>query len=130
MLKRWLNGLVVAIKDQHTMNHILARLSAVALAGFLCVGTALAQTPSPPPAANSPSTTTAPSTSTSPATTVAPRTVSSTVADVEKWTTDEWDAAKAKWSKENTKWAECEQQATEQKLTGRDSWVFLYKCIR
>ena len=45
------------------------------------------------------------------------------VADVEKWTDgDEWDAAKAKWSKENAKWAECEQQATQQKLTGRDSW--------
>jgi hypothetical protein len=55
--------------------------------------------------------------------------VASTVADVGNWTTEEWNAAKAKWSKENTKWAECEQQATDQKLTGRDSWVFLYKCM-
>ena len=113
------------------MNHLLARVSVVAFAGFLCAGIALAQAPSPPPAANSPTTTTttSPSATAAPETAVAPRTVSSTVADVEKWLTDEWDAAKAKWSKENTKWAGCEQQATDQKLTGRTSWVFIYKCM-
>jgi len=52
-----------------------------------------------------------------------------TKADVEKWTADEWDAVKAKWSKENAKWAACEQQATDQKLSGRTSWVFIYKCL-
>jgi hypothetical protein len=51
------------------------------------------------------------------------------VTDVEKWTTDEWEAAKAKWSAENAKWGSCEQQATDQKLTGRESWIFIYKCI-
>ena len=111
------------------MNHPLARVSVVALAGFLCAGIALAQAPSPPPAANSPTATTSPSATAAPETTVAPRTVSAAVADVEKWTTEEWDAARAKWSKENTKWSACEQQATDQKLTGRTSWVFIYKCM-
>ena len=40
------------------MNHLLARVSVVAFAGFLCAGIALAQAPSPPPVANSPTTTT------------------------------------------------------------------------
>jgi hypothetical protein len=29
----------------------------------------------------------------------------------------------------NTKWGNCEQQATDQKLTGRQSWIFIYKCM-
>lgn len=105
------------------MSHTLARLSAVVIAGFICVGIASAQAPSSAPSASSVS---APP---SPAVTAMPRTVSSTAADVEKWTTDEWDAAKAKWSKENAKWTACEQQASDQKLAGRESWTFLYKCM-
>ena len=94
-------------------NRIRLGLSTVALAGLISVGAASAQTPSSPPAQNLPSTTSA----------------SSTVADVEKWTTDEWEAAKAKWSAESAKWGDCEQQATNQKLTGRQSWIFIYKCM-
>ncbi len=105
-----------------TMSHTRVRLSAVAVAGFICVGIAFAQTPSSPAPNSSPTTA-------SPSTAAEPRTASSTVADVEKWTADEWDAVKAKWSKENAKWAACEQQATDQKLSGRTSWVFIYKCM-
>jgi hypothetical protein len=97
--------------------HIRLGLSTVALAGLISVGAASAQAPSSPPAQNLPSTTTAPTSA------------SSAVADVEKWTTDEWEAAKAKWSAESAKWGDCEQQATDQKLTGRQSWIFIYKCM-
>ena len=51
------------------------------------------------------------------------------VTQIENWTEAQWDAAKAKWMVENAKWGECERQATDQKLTGRQSWVFLYKCM-
>jgi hypothetical protein len=44
-------------------------------------------------------------------------------------TTDQWEAAKAKWSEERSKWAGCQQLATDQKLTGRESWAFLYRCM-
>jgi hypothetical protein len=90
-------------------NRIRLGLSTLAFAGLISVGAASAQAPSSPPAPNLPSATTAPSSA------------SSTVADVEKWTTDEWEAAKAKWSGENAKWRDCEQQATDQKLAGRQS---------
>ena len=50
-------------------------------------------------------------------------------AEVEKWTLDQWEAAKAKWSQERTKWADCQQSATDQKLTGTKSWAFLYRCM-
>jgi hypothetical protein len=98
-------------------NRIRLGLSTVALASLIGVGAASAQAPSSPPAQNSPSTTTAPTSA------------SSTVAEIEKWTTDEWEAAKAKWSAENAKWADCEQRASDQKLTGRQSWIFIYKCM-
>jgi hypothetical protein len=98
-------------------NRIRLGLSTVALTGLISIGAASAQTLSSPPAPNLPSTTSAPTSA------------SSTVADVEKWTTDEWEAAKAKWAAENTKWGNCEQQATDQKLTGRQSWIFIYKCM-
>jgi len=51
------------------------------------------------------------------------------VTEIENWTVEQWDAAKAKWMVENAKWTGCERQATDQKLTGRQSWVFLYKCM-
>jgi hypothetical protein len=58
-----------------------------------------------------------------------PATQPSTVTTVENWTTKEWNAAKTKWAKEKTKWAGCQQQSTDQKLTGRKSWSFLYSCM-
>ena len=49
--------------------------------------------------------------------------------DVSKWTQRQWNTAKAKWSKENLKWADCQKQAGEKKLSGRKSWSFLYDCM-
>ena len=92
-------------------------LSAIVLAGLFSVGATLAQTPASPPPQNSPST--------PPAQTAEP----SMVTQIENWTEAQWEAAKAMWMRENAKWTECERQATDQKLTGRQSWVFLYKCM-
>ena len=54
---------------------------------------------------------------------------SSTTEDVSKWTQKQWNAAKAKWMKEKDKWASCNKQATSQKLSGRNSWSFIYTCM-
>jgi hypothetical protein len=58
-----------------------------------------------------------------------PSTASTTVDDVSKWTSKQWNAAKATWSKENVKWANCRKQATAKKLSGRKSWQFHYDCM-
>jgi hypothetical protein len=54
---------------------------------------------------------------------------SSKVDDVSKWTSRQWNQAKAKWAKEKEKWADCRKQSKEQKLTGRKSWSFLASCM-
>jgi hypothetical protein len=53
----------------------------------------------------------------------------STAEDVSKWTQKQWDAAKAKWVKQKDKWNSCNKQAADKKLSGRDSWSFLYTCM-
>jgi len=53
----------------------------------------------------------------------------STAEDVSKWTQKQWDAAKAKWVKEKDKWNSCNKQAAGKKLSGRDSWSFIYTCM-
>ena len=57
-------------------------------------------------------------------------TVTKKMDDVSKWTQKRWDAAKAKWAKEKVKWADCQKQADEKKLSGRKSWSFLYNCMK
>jgi len=52
-----------------------------------------------------------------------------TATQVEKWTTKQWEAAKKEWSKDKKKWADCRNQSRDQKLEGRKSWSFLYKCM-
>jgi len=49
--------------------------------------------------------------------------------DVSKWTQKQWNAAKAKWSEEKTKWNGCQNQAKGKNLSGRKSWQFLYDCM-
>src|SRR5437773_1065121 len=53
----------------------------------------------------------------------------STTEDVSKWTQKQWNAAKAKWVKQKDKWNSCNKQASDKKLSGRDSWSFLYTCM-
>jgi predicted flavoprotein YhiN len=54
---------------------------------------------------------------------------SSTTAKVENWTIEQWNAAKADWAKDKTKWADCQQQSTDRELADRKSWSFLYTCM-
>jgi hypothetical protein len=56
-------------------------------------------------------------------------TAKSTADDVSKWTRRHWNQAKAQWAKQETKWADCNKRATDQKLSGRKSWSFLYGCM-
>ena len=56
-------------------------------------------------------------------------TISSKVDDVSKWTSKQWKAAKTKWAKERQKWADCEKQSKEFKLSGKQSWSFLAMCM-
>jgi hypothetical protein len=58
-----------------------------------------------------------------------PPPASSKVDDVSKWTTKEWNQAKAKWAAEKSKWADCRKQSKDQKLAGRKSWSFLASCM-
>jgi hypothetical protein len=54
---------------------------------------------------------------------------SSSATQVEKWTTKQWEAAKKEWAKDKAKWADCQKQSKAEKLEGRKSWSFLYKCM-
>jgi hypothetical protein len=62
-------------------------------------------------------------------TTTPPSSTSSKVDDVSKWTSKQWNRAKAKWEKETEKWADCQRQSKDQNLTGRKSWSFLASCM-
>jgi hypothetical protein len=87
------------------MSFVRSALVAAAVLGVVTSGVALAQT-------------TTPSSS-----------ISSKVDDVSKWTSKQWNQAKAKWAKEKEKWADCQKQSKDQNLTGRKSWSFLASCM-
>jgi hypothetical protein len=59
----------------------------------------------------------------------APSQSSTKMEDVSKWTQKQWNAAKAKWSKEKVKWAHCQSKEYEKMFSGRKSWPFLYDCM-
>ena len=90
----------------------------LAVSTMLAAGVAQAQAPAATPPASPP-----------PAASSASATASQTVADVSKWTSKQWDAAKVKFAQEKDKWAGCEKQAKAQNLAGRKSWQFLYDCM-
>lgn len=86
------------------MNRTSAFIAAsVVVAGITACGAALAQAPAP--------------------------STPSTAAQVETWTTAQWETAKLKWAENKTKWADCQKQSDKQKLEGRKSWSFLYSCM-
>ncbi len=99
----------------------MSRISVCLTAAFLAVflsGAAIAQTSASPPATKPAATRSA-----------ADSSKASIPTQVEKWSKDQWEAAKKEWAKETTKWADCRQQSSKQKLEGRKSWPFLYKCM-
>ena len=89
------------IREPATMSFVRSALVAAAVIGVVTSGVALAQTTTP----------------------------SSKVDDVSKWTSKEWNRAKAEWAKEKEKWADCQKQSKDQNLTGRKSWSFLASCM-
>jgi hypothetical protein len=92
------------------MSFVRSALIAAAILGVVTSGAVLAQTAL--------AQTTTPSSSTS-----------SKIDDVSKWTSKQWDRAKAKWEKEKEKWADCQKQSKDQNLIGRKSWSFLASCM-
>ena len=85
------------------MSFVQSALIAAAILGLVASGVALAQTTTP--------------------------STSSKVDDVSKWTSRQWNLAKAEWEKEKEKWADCQKLAKDQNLTGRKSWSFLASCM-
>jgi hypothetical protein len=68
-------------------------------------------------------------TKTQPTTKPAETSATKKLEDVSKWTQEQWDAAKAKWSEEKVVWADCQKEANNKNLSGRESWSFLYRCM-
>ena len=93
------------IREPITMSFVRSALVVAAILGVVTSGVALAQT-------------TTPSSSTS-----------SKIDDVSKWTSKQWNRAKAEWEKEKEKWADCQKQSKDQNLNGRKSWSFLASCM-
>ena len=97
-------------------------LTAIVVAGAIALGTAFAQaqqsTLAPKPAPKPGAATTSPSPP-----------PPSTAEQVENWTTKQWEAARKEWAKDKAKWADCRKQSNAEKLKGRKSWSFLYKCM-
>lgn len=65
------------------------------------------------------------STSSSPSTTV-----SSTADQVKHWTLKKWNAMKREWRKDKAKWDACNRRASDEKLSGKASWSFIYDCMK
>jgi hypothetical protein len=99
------------------MSHIRFCLTAIAVAAVMS-SSAIAQTPLSPPSGK-----------TAPAASTPDSSKPSTATQVEKWTTKQWEEAKKEWAKDKAKWADCRKQSRVQKLDGRKSWSFLYKCM-
>jgi len=94
------------------MSLVRSALVSVAVAGMVMSGAVLAQAPAPEQ--KEPSTTAK---------------IEAKADEVAKWTTKEWNKAKAQWAKEKEKWAGCQKQSKDQGLTGRKSWSFLASCM-
>jgi hypothetical protein len=106
------------IKEYAPMSRIRFYLTAVVFAAVMSTGGVVAQTSESPPATKSSPEASAPDSS-----------QPSTAAQVETWTSMQWEAAKEKWAKDKAKWAGCQEQSSKQKLEGRKSWSFLYTCM-
>jgi len=104
-------------KEEARMSRIGFCLTATFLAAALS-SAAIAQTSASPPA-----------TKPAPATSATEPSKASIPTQVETWTKDQWETAKKEWAKDTAKWASCQKQSRQQKLKGRKSWPFLYKCM-
>jgi len=99
----------------------MSRTGFCVTAAFLAVllsSAAIAQTSASPP-----------KTKPAPATSAADSSKASIPTQVEKWTKEQWEAAKKEWAKDTAKWADCQKQWNKHKLEGRKSWPSLYNCM-
>ena len=94
------------------MTQIRISILSLALLTLVATAPALAQNQTPPQTTEKPA-----------------ATLATKMEDISNWTKMQWYAAKAKWVKEKVKWADCQKQAVEKKLSGRKSWPFLYSCM-
>jgi hypothetical protein len=101
------------IKEPVPMSFVRSALLSAAVVGLVMSGEGLAQTPAPDSSKDS----------------SIKEKVESKADDVAKWTSKEWNKAKAKWAKEKEKWADCQKQSKDQGLSGRKSWSFLASCM-
>jgi hypothetical protein len=92
-------------------------VAAVVLSGVAGSGIGYAQTPGSSPSTSQPPVSSAPSSK------------PSVPEQVESWTKAQWNAAQKVWAKDKAKWADCRKQSSNQKLTGRKNWSFLYNCM-
>jgi hypothetical protein len=115
----WDDDVIEFTREIAPMNRTRAFVTAaVVLVGIAASGIAYAQSPASPPA-----TTQAPVSS-------APISSKPSIPErVETWTKTQWNAARKEWAKNKAKWADCRKQSSNQKLTGRKSWSFLYNCM-
>ena len=100
------------------MSRIRFWLTAIGFAVVMSSTAAFAQTSVSPPATKSAPAASAPDSS-----------KPSTATQVETWTRKQWEAAKKEWARDTKKWADCRKRSSKQKLEGRKSWSFLYKCM-
>ena len=111
-------SLAFASQNEETL---MSRIGFCLTAAFLATAlssAAIAQTSASPPA-----------TKPAPATSATEASKASIPTQVETWTKDQWETAKKEWAKDTAKWASCQKQSSQQKLKGRKSWPFLYKCM-
>jgi hypothetical protein len=94
------------------MTQIRATILSIALLTLFAPASAFAQNQPSPPTAAKPT-----------------AALSEKMHDISNWSKQQWYAAKAQWVKEKVKWAHCQSQAIEKKLSGRKSWPFLYSCM-
>jgi serine protease inhibitor ecotin len=62
--------------------------------------------------------------------TPSPSPQASTTDQVKDWTQKQWNSMKREWRKDKAKWDTCNRQASDQKLTGKASWTFIYDCMK
>ncbi|HEY2137180.1 MAG TPA: hypothetical protein VGH49_14915, partial [Xanthobacteraceae bacterium] len=55
---------------------------------------------------------------------------SQTAEEVKTWSRKKWNAAKAEYAKDTAKWAGCRKMSKDKKLSGKESWSFLYDCMK
>jgi hypothetical protein len=120
---------------------LTVRAGATVFALFVATSFAIAQTPaqtSSPPSKSAPASATKQdrlkSNATKPGsastTSSATDSVKQGAEDVKNWTEKQWNSMKAEWRKNKVQWNSCNDRAKAKHLKGKDSWSFVYDCMK